>query len=152
MMIDLEPAAERMARLLDDIGEDDFAAPTPCPDARLGDLIDHVGSLSGAFTEVAHKRPGEAPPAPPDAANLGDDWQQEIEDRLATLVAAWRDPSAWEGMAQVAGNELPAEVAGRVVLDELVVHGWDIAVASGQPYEPTDAEIEVASAFVSSFD
>jgi uncharacterized protein (TIGR03086 family) len=151
-MIDIGLAAERMAGLLGNIDEDDFAAPTPCPDARLGDLIDHVGSLSSAFTEVAHKRPGEAPPAPPDAANLADDWQHEIKQRLATLAAAWRDPSAWEGTAQVAGNELPAEVAGLVVLDELVVHGWDIAVASGQPYEPTDAEIEAASGFVSSFD
>jgi uncharacterized protein (TIGR03086 family) len=150
-MIDIGPAADRMGGLLGSIGEEDFAAPTPCPQARLGDLIDHVASLSGAFTEVAQKRPGVAPPAPPDAANLPDDWQQEIEQRLATLVAAWRDPSAWEGTAQVAGNELPAEVAGLVVLDELVVHGWDIAVASGQPYEPTDAEVEAAIPFVSSF-
>ena len=39
--------------LLGNIDEDDFGAPTPCPNARVGDLIDHVGSLSGAFTEVA---------------------------------------------------------------------------------------------------
>src|SRR6266480_4839432 len=99
-MIDLGPAAERMAALLGNIDGDEFAAPTPCPNARLGDLIDHVGSLSGAFTEVAHKRPGEAPPGPPDAANLADDWQQEVNRRLETLVAAWRDPTAWEGMGQ----------------------------------------------------
>lgn len=39
-----------------------------------------------------------------------------------------------------------------VVLDELVLHGWDVAVASGHSYEPTHAEIEALRGFVSSFD
>ena len=47
---------------------------------------------------------------------------------------------------------MPAEVVGLVALDELVVHGWDIAVATGQPYEPPAHEIEAAMAFVTSFD
>src|SRR5688572_24666167 len=114
-MIDLAPAADRMAALLDSIGVEDFAKPTPCPDTRLGDLIDHVASLSHAFTDAAHKRPAHAPPGPPDAANLVDDWRREINQRLATLVEAWRDPGAWEGTAQVAGTELPGEVAGLTV-------------------------------------
>ena len=151
-MIDLAPAADRISALLARIGDEDFASPTPCPGTRLGDLIDHVGSLSRAFTDAAHKRPADAPAEPPNAANLAQDWRHQIEQRLATLVDAWRDPRAWEGTAQVAGIELPAEVTGLAVLDELVVHGWDIAVASGQSYEPTDAEIEAASGFVSSFD
>jgi uncharacterized protein (TIGR03086 family) len=151
-MIDLAPAADRMSALLARIGEEDFARPTPCPGTQLGDLIDHVGSLSRAFTEAAHKRPADAPPEPPSAENLTGDWQREITQRLATLVEAWRDPDAWEGTTQIAGNELPAEATGLTVLDELVVHGWDIAVASGQSYEPADAEIEAARGFVTSFD
>jgi len=51
-----------------------------------------------------------------------------------------------------AGIELPAEVAGLVVLDELVVHGWHIAVATGQPYKPSVLDVEAASSFVESFD
>ena len=47
---------------------------------------------------------------------------------------------------------MPAEVAGVVALDELVVHGWDIAVATGKPYAPPAPEIEAAMAFVTSFD
>ena len=55
-------------------------------------------------------------------------------------------------MTVVGGMELPAAVAGLVVLDELVVHGWDIAVSTGQRFEPSVAEIEAASSFVESFD
>jgi uncharacterized protein (TIGR03086 family) len=48
--------------------------------------------------------------------------------------------------------EMPAEVVGLVALDELVVHGWDIAVATAQPYDPSTQEIEASMAFVASFD
>lgn len=46
---------------------------------------------------------------------------------------------------------MPGEVVGLVALDELVVHGWDLAVATGQAYEPTLEEIEAATGFISSF-
>ncbi len=38
-------------------------------------------------------------------------------------------------MTQAGGVTLPAEVAGHVALHELVLHGWDIARASGQPFD-----------------
>ena len=31
--------------------------------------------------------------------------------------------------------EMPAEIAALVALDEVVVHGWDLARATGQPYD-----------------
>ena len=40
------------------------------------------------------------------------------------------------------GVELPAEVCGLVALDEVLLHGWDVARATGQPYRPTDPECE----------
>jgi len=39
-----------------------------------------------------------------------------------------------------------------VVLDELVIHGWDVAVASGVDYRVPDEEVQAATGFVSSLD
>jgi uncharacterized protein (TIGR03086 family) len=36
-------------------------------------------------------------------------------------------------MTAAGGVELPGEVAGVVALDELVLHGWDLAKALGRP-------------------
>ena len=36
-------------------------------------------------------------------------------------------------MTRAGGVDLPADMAGVVALDELVIHGWDLARATGQP-------------------
>jgi uncharacterized protein (TIGR03086 family) len=152
-MIDLTPATERMTSLLATVSEDQFDWPTPCPAACVGDLVDHVGALTKGFIAVARKDvDGTEAPVKPDAANLEAGWRESIARDLATLAEAWRDPEAWEGMTSAAGVALPADVAGLVALDELVVHGWDIAVAIGQSYAPPVKDIEAAMSFVVAFD
>ena len=152
--IDLGPAAARMAALVATVRDDQLGAPTPCPDYTLGDLLDHVGGLAQAFTAAATKTTGgDATQQGPsgDASRLGNDWRTRIPDDLARLAEAWRDEEAWTGMTQAGGVDLPGEIAGLVALDELVVHGWDVAVASGQPYEPTDDDLHAVLAFVEQF-
>ena len=39
-----------------------------------------------------------------------------------------------------------------VALDELVVHGWDVGVATGQAYGPPADEVDAEAAFVAAFD
>jgi uncharacterized protein (TIGR03086 family) len=36
-------------------------------------------------------------------------------------------------MTRAGGGDLPSEMAGVVALDELVIHGWGLAKATGQP-------------------
>ena len=151
MMIDMTDATDRMVSLLASVSEDQFDLHTPCPELRLGDLVDHVGTFATRFFAVAHKE-GRGGPTRPSAANLEAGWRDRITDDLRTCADAWRQSEAWEGMTVVRGAGLPAEVAGLVVLDELVVHGWDIAVSTGQPYEPSVPDIEAALSFVESFD
>jgi len=136
-MVNLAPAARAMAGLLSGIDDDQLAAATPCERSTLGDLVDHVDGVSQAFTAAASKDLGpltSSPPAP-DVARLGADWRTRIPAQLDGLASAWADPSAWEGTTQVGGVTLPAQVAGWIALNELVLHGWDIARASGQPFE-----------------
>ena len=153
-MIDLHSAAQRTASLVISIADEQLDLPTPCPDTGVGDLIDHLGVFAVHFLAAARKESGDrtSPPPPPSRANLEPDWRDRISRDLLALADAWRDPQAWEGSTYAGGMEMPAEVVGLVALDELVVHGWDIAVATAQPYAPAAQEIEAAMAFVTSFD
>jgi uncharacterized protein (TIGR03086 family) len=151
--VDLEPAARRLGDLVGAVPDELLDAPTPCPAYTLGDLVDHVGGAALAFTGAAAKDLGDATSQGPsgDASRLTDDWRTRIQRDLAALADAWRDPDAWTGMTKAGGVDLPGEVAGLVALDELVIHGWDIARATGQAYDCDAPSLEAVHAFVSQF-
>lgn len=150
IVVDLGPAAGRMAQLVSGVPDALLEHPTPCPDYTLGDLVAHVGGMALAFTAAAGKTTGEAVTAGPsgDASTLGDDWRSRIPADLEALAEAWRDPQAWTGTTQAGGVELPGDVAGLVALDELVVHGWDVARASGQPFDCEPAHLRAVHRFL----
>jgi uncharacterized protein (TIGR03086 family) len=152
-MIDLTPATEQMAVLIGGVSDLQLADPTPCPDYSVGDLLDHIGGLSLAFTAAARKDTDGPTGQPPsgDASRLGDDWRHDFPQRLAALAQAWRDPSAFEGMTKAGGIDLPGQIAGLVALDELVVHGWDLARATGQAYHCDQPTLANVQDFVSQF-
>jgi len=151
--VDLEPAVRRLADLVSSVPDDLLVAPTPCPAYTLGDLVEHVGGAASAFTGAAVKDLGDATSQGPsgDASRLTDDWRSRIPRDLAGLAEAWRDPAAWTGMTKAGGVDLPGEVAGLVALDEVVVHGWDVARATGQPYECDTPSVEAVHGFVAQF-
>ncbi len=144
-MIDLFRATRQTAEVIANIGAEELPSPTPCPSYTLGDLLDHVDGLSQAFTDAATKTlPESGTPAPSgDGARLEPGWRTRIPERLAALSEAWRDPAAWEGMTQAGGVDMPGEIAALVALNEVIVHGWDMAMASGQPYDADPEHVEV---------
>jgi uncharacterized protein (TIGR03086 family) len=150
--VDLEPATRVLTWIVTGVSDDQLGAPTPCRDATVGDLLAHVDGLSLAFAAAARKEQlaGGVGGATADASRLGDDWRVRIPRRLAALAAAWRDDGAWAGMTQAGGLDLPGEVAGVVALDEVIVHGWDIAVSSGQPFTCAPEHLHAAYGFVQS--
>ena len=139
--IDLHDAADQMARLIEVVPEDALDRTTPC-DIPLAQLIDHVGTFASAFVSVATKDFGDrAGPPPPPTGDLEAGWRERIVGDLAALADAWDAPDAWEGMTKAGGLDLPGELAGRVALDELIVHRWDIARSIGQPFVCDEAAV-----------
>lgn len=149
-MLDIEPATRMLAQVIAGVRDDQLSALTPCEKSNLGDLLDHVDGLSMAFTAAANKAPlpggDQAPSA--DGSRLGTEWRTRIPQRLSALSDAWQDPNVWAGMTTVGGQDLPGELAGVIALDEVVIHGWDIAAASGQSYSSEPDLLEAVYGFV----
>jgi uncharacterized protein (TIGR03086 family) len=152
-MLDLRPAAAEVSRLLPGVDETRLDGPTPCADYDLGGLIDHLMALSLAFTWAADKQAppadaDESPPGKAEGTHLHPDWRTLLPQRLDGLAAAWARPRAWEGETSVAGVTLPAPQFATIALDEVVLHGWDLARATGQEYRPDPAAVGPVLGFV----
>jgi uncharacterized protein (TIGR03086 family) len=151
--LDLRPAARTTADVVRAIRDDQLAGPTP--DGRtVADLLDHVGGLCVAFTASARKeRRAEAAATPSaDGSRLEEGWRDRIAVALDGLAEAWTQDGAFDGVTQAGPIDLPAPQAAMVALDEVVVHGWDLAVATGQPYPADPAAVAACHSFVDAFD
>ena len=148
--LDLGPQTRVVARLAEGLREDALAGRTPCPDYTVRTMLGHLLGLSVAFRDAARKDLGVTTATAPDpaATGLAPDWREALPEALDELADAWRDPAAWTGMTRAGGIDLPGEVAGAVAVDELVVHGWDLARATGQEYRPDPAALQLAHDFL----
>jgi uncharacterized protein (TIGR03086 family) len=126
-----ECAAEA-ARIARGVDPGRLAGPTPCAEWDLRGLVNHwVLYSSHGLEHRALRKPL------PDELTARDftadaDWAEQYAAQLDRAVAAWADPAAWEGEIDLGGSAMPAKEIALMLIEELVLHGWDVARATGQ--------------------
>ncbi len=110
---------------------DDLSSPTSCDEWDLRTLINHL--LAGNAMFAAGPSGGPiAPPSgsPPDL--VGDDPAAQYEQARRATIQAYAQPGVLEGTVKGSRGDVPAvQILGIAFCDQLV-HGWDIATATGQ--------------------
>jgi uncharacterized protein (TIGR03086 family) len=153
--IDLGPAGDQLLAVASRVTDEQLDGPTPDDGRTVGQLLQHLVGLTSAFRAAADKDLGPLTDTSPDDAGwpeLEDGWRDRLATQVPALVEAWRRPEAWQGMTRAGGVDLPGEAAGLVALDELVLHGWDLARSTGQEYACDDTTAAACLAFVEQFD
>ena len=143
--LDLAPAAAEVARVVAGVRDDQLTDPTPCTGTSVAAMLDHFVGLTLGMRMAAEKNPMQGAPKA-DADTLPDDWRTRLPSQLDELVVAWRQPGAWDGDTEAGGVRMPASAMGVVALNEVLVHGWDLAVATGQHSEADPAIAEAGLA------
>jgi uncharacterized protein (TIGR03086 family) len=112
---------------------------TPCTDWDLRTLLNHMilwtsySAERRAYGEsVAEELMNKDFTAEPGYA-------QAYQAQIAKAVDAWSRPEAWAGDRNVMGSATPAADIAAMLIAEMVLHGWDIAQATGQDYRCDDA-------------
>jgi len=130
-------AATPTIAIVRSIGDDQLTAPTPCTEFDVRGLMDHLLHWAPPLEGAARKE--LVPPRDGGGGNSagpGDDERVVLVDQIDRIAKAWSEPSAWEGTTRMGSpTELPASMIGGMVLGEIVVHGWDLARATGQASE-----------------
>lgn len=116
----------------------DLSAPTPCHDWDLRTLAKHFVGTTGAFVRAGRDRALDPDDPWGSSAQLDEaDWSGQLAGQVEAMAEAWSDPGAWDG--SVEGAPMPAMAIGELGFIELMLHGWDVARAAGQPLEVSDA-------------
>jgi uncharacterized protein (TIGR03086 family) len=144
-MFDLGPAAQTMSGLVSGVRDDQLDQPTPCRDWTVAELLAHVHQFATVFTQNGRKEAVRPP------EGLVEDWRVAIPGQLDALASAWHDESAWQGRVSAGGVEMDAPDNAVVGIEELTVHGWDLARATGQDVRVDAAALDQVDRFFELF-
>jgi uncharacterized protein (TIGR03086 family) len=114
--------------LVDGISPDELDNATPCAGFTVTGVLEH---MIGGATAFAPAFRGE-----PAAADSEDTTQERWRRAMAELVGAVHAPGAQERTISTPFGEMPGSAFARYVAFDGLVHGWDLAVATGQRYTP----------------
>lgn len=113
--------------------------PTPCASFDVRGVLDHM--VTGATAFAAAFR-GTEPTGPPPGDVL-----DAFVPALTDLAAAMHEPGALDRTVAAPFGDVPGETFARFVVLDGLVHGWDLATATGQPYDPPRALVDAVTAF-----
>jgi len=108
------------------VAGDRWGAHSPCAGWSALDVLRHVVDTAGMFERLVGR---ELTPGPDPAADPSGAFEVAREQILADLRHPERASAAFDGYF---GRTTFAEAIDRFVTFDLVVHGWDLARATGQ--------------------
>lgn len=131
----LSRALDATGQLVTAVRDDQWGDPTPCTEWTVGDLVAHIITGNRMFASILR---GEHPPAPREspragAGEPGGDLLAGYREAATALPAAFGRPGVLEQEFTVPFGTVPGIVALHLRITEVLVHGWDLARATGQP-------------------
>lgn len=120
------------------ITDDQYALPTPCAEWNVRGVLNHLVTVSMMVEAVVAGR------AHPDQRldHLGSDPKATFAATLAANHSTLRTPGLMERVVSTPVGERPGSVMVGMIVNELLVHAWDMARATGQD---TDLDPELAN-------
>jgi len=127
----LAVTAERVGRLVAGVKPDQWGDPTPCADWDVQSLVSHLVLGNAMVTSSLTARP-----------MTYRSLRAGFEESAATLAEAFRRPGVLERSFDVPFGRVTGAMALHLRLTELLVHGWDLARATGQPVDFPEDVVE----------
>jgi len=125
----IERGVTMTGRVVAGINDDQWSAPSACEGWSVRDVLNHV---VGGMRIFAAELAGREPEAEHEADWLGTDAVGAFTQAAELDLAAWRDPQAGAGTVTISLGQLPTSFAAVIHLLEVVAHGVDLAMATGQ--------------------
>ena len=139
-----ERAIPRTDAVVSNIDTDQFELSTPCTDWDVEHVLDHL--VGGCITFGGGAR-GEKSGAISEPGNLGTDHVSAFRDASRAAAKAFRSADYYKDWDYPWGQS-PPDAALHLALADMTVHGWDLAKATDQGFEPDEDIAEEILGFV----
>jgi uncharacterized protein (TIGR03086 family) len=128
-----------LAGVVGNITSDDLDRPTPCTEFTVRGVLQHM--IGGATLFAAAYR--QETPSEPDLSDVLAGFGPAMENLVGALTA----PGALDQKIAAPFGEVPGEAFARYITLDGLIHGWDLATATGQPYNPPEALVAAIEAY-----
>ena len=127
----------------DRIREDQFGAVTPCADFDVAGVLGHMTGLASGFAPMFRGEEPALDSSPPADTSATDQFNHAMDELLAAVTS----PGALERTIQTPGGPMPGAVFARLVAFDGLVHGWDLASATQQDWQPPEQLVSEVDTF-----
>jgi uncharacterized protein (TIGR03086 family) len=134
MHAEMTDAPDAAARTVAHVAPAQFAGPTPCTEWDVRTLLNHL-IVWTSYSLAARAEGGSVGQELIDrdfAADPG--FAADYRAQLDRALTAWSDPATWDRSLDVMGSPTPSADVAALNIAEMVLHGWDLAAATGQAY------------------
>jgi uncharacterized protein (TIGR03086 family) len=107
---------------------------TPCEEFTVSGVLGHMTGLASAFAPAFR---GDAPPVDGAPSAAGDnDLQTSFQRAMDGLLDAVQSPGALDRTIETPAGPIPGSTFARFVALDGLIHGWDLATATQQQWDP----------------
>jgi len=125
------------AAVLAAIPDDKWDAPSPCTEWSVREVVAHLVEGLDFFATTVSGASAALAAVPLEAYDAA----------TSRCLAAFAAPGALAAEHPFPGGDQPGRAIATISLSETVVHGWDLATATGVPYEPNPDAVATLTAF-----
>src|SRR6478736_4836886 len=115
------------------INDDQWSRPTPCADWDVRALLNHVVAGNWWASRLAAGATIDEVGTEYDGDVLAPSPLSEYHESAVAAARAFDAPGAMEAPCAVSYGPVPGSVYAGHRLVDVAIHGWDLAVATGQP-------------------
>lgn len=136
----LSDVMRKTGEIMAGVKPDQMDLPTPCTEWNVRQLENH---LVGWARHFAARESGQEATSDPGSYQAGQDPAQEFGEARVTLVGALDGKLSTPAGTSEQGGFPPAALT-TMLTGEYVLHGWDLATATGQQVPFSDQEVEAS--------
>src|ERR1700709_1652169 len=104
--------------------------------------MSHFGGGAGMFAAAFSGESIEIDPDAPMPDLVGDDPLGAFDGAIASFTESVDKPGAVDRMVTLPFGTMPGPVVLELLKFDLLVHCWDLATATGQPFDPPAGTVE----------